>query len=302
MIGWRRTIVNSKDSTNIQNLGFEEVQSRLQSYVAAQIRVERDDLQAFRGWARPLSVCGLPGIDIRGTSVSRIERTERHVRLEGRDDYRVILVLADRLGVSQNERVADLTCGDLTLVESARPVDFFPRGYARSLSFRLPRQMVISNFGYEPRGAVASHGTLSGKLIFQLAAEVLSGENPGSTQNDNYMRLAICDLLCAIFARPDDDAQSSSRHTAKLFARVRRIVRDSFANPDLTPAQVAAATGISLRYLQKLFTPRGTTCSHFIHEMRLDYAARLLHRRALQNERLPLSEIAFASGFRDYRR
>jgi AraC family transcriptional regulator, positive regulator of tynA and feaB len=57
---------------------------------------------------------------------------------------------------------------------------------------------------------------------------------------------------------------------------------------------------ISLRYLQKLFTARNSTCSDFIYSLRLDHAARLLHRRALLNTSQPISEVAYDSGFSDY--
>ncbi len=46
-----------------------------------------------------------------------------------------------------------------------------------------------------------------------------------------------------------------------------------------SPCDVAAEARISLRYLQKLFTMRNSTCGHFIHSLRLDHAARLLQRR-----------------------
>jgi len=55
-----------------------------------------------------------------------------------------------------------------------------------------------------------------------------------------------------------------------------------------------------LRYLQKLFTQRGSTCSEFIYSFRLDQAARLLHRRAELAANQHLSEIAYACGFRGY--
>jgi AraC-like DNA-binding protein len=63
---------------------------------------------------------------------------------------------------------------------------------------------------------------------------------------------------------------------------------------------VAAKAGISLRYLQKLFTQRGSTCSEYIYSLRLDHAARLLDRRALLTTNQPLSEVAYACGFNDY--
>jgi len=37
--------------------------------------------------------------------------------------------------------------------------------------------------------------------------------------------------------------------------RVRGIIKDGFADPDLDPCEVAARAGISLRYLQKLVYP-----------------------------------------------
>jgi AraC family transcriptional regulator, positive regulator of tynA and feaB len=78
-------------------------------------------------------------------------------------------------------------------------------------------------------------------------------------------------------------------------------LRAGLADPDFGPREVAAVAGISLRYLQKLFTAHGSTCSEFIYSLRLDHAARLLHRRASLGTSQPLSEIAYACSFRDLR-
>jgi AraC-like DNA-binding protein len=112
------------------------------------------------------------------------------------------------------------------------------------------------------------------------------------------MRLAVYDLVGALFA-PNDPVPS--RHAVKLFARVRSVIKDGFADPDFGPCEAAARAGISLRYLQKMFTQRGSTCSEFIYSFRLDRAARLLRRRAALDASQALSEIAYASGFRDYK-
>jgi len=45
---------------------------------------------------------------------------------------------------------------------------------------------------------------------------------------------------------------------------------------------------------------RGLTCREFIYSRRLDHAAHLLRRRASLGAEQPLSEIAYACGFRDY--
>ncbi|WP_426440646.1 helix-turn-helix transcriptional regulator [Bradyrhizobium genosp. P] len=75
---------------------------------------------------------------------------------------------------------------------------------------------------------------------------------------------------------------------------------DRCADPDFGPAEVAAETGISLRYVQKLLTARGCTCSELVYSIRLDHAAQLLERRASLETGHHLTEIAYACGFRDY--
>ena len=111
------------------------------------------------------------------------------------------------------------------------------------------------------------------------------------------MRLVVYDLLGALFAQP---GPLGLRHTDKLFARVCDIIKNRFADPNISPTEVAAEMGISLRYLQKLFTIRGSTCRDYISSLRLDHAAHLIERRALMKTGQPLSDIAYACGFRDY--
>jgi AraC-like DNA-binding protein len=111
------------------------------------------------------------------------------------------------------------------------------------------------------------------------------------------MSLVVYDLLGALFAPP---APLGSRHNDKLFMRACRIIKNRFADPDISPREVAAEAGISLRYLQKLFTVRGSTCSNYIGSARLDHASHLIERRAVTKTGQPLSDIAYACGFRDY--
>jgi len=105
---------------------------------------------------------------------------------------------------------------------------------------------------------------------------------------------AVCAMPSALFA-PSDPAPA--RHSDKLFMRVRGIIKDGFADPDLDPCEVAARDGISLRYLQKLFTQRGSTCSEFIYSFRLDYAAHLLQRQSALGASQAFREIKFRQRF-----
>jgi AraC-like DNA-binding protein len=257
------------------------------------------DPKAFKGWLRPINICGLTAAEL-GSNVQRVERTNRDVRLDGVDHYITVFQIAGGSAMIHNDQAARFEVGDVVLVDAARPATFFagdPDKPCGSLAVNLPRQSLISHLGFEPRGGVYRRsGTAAGRLLLDLIRGSAT-EGPASTLADSYMRLAVYDLVGALFA-PADPAPS--RHAEKLFRRVQAVITNSFADPNFGPCEAAARVGISLRYLQQLFTQHDSTCSEFIYSMRLDHAARLLNRRATLIESQPLSEIAYACGFRDY--
>jgi AraC-like DNA-binding protein len=168
-----------------------------------------------------------------------------------------------------------------------------------TVSLNLPRQSLVSHLGFEPTGGLYRRGgTPTARLLFDLIRQIDNGEGSALSAADSYMQLAVYDLVGALFA--PSDPWTASSHADKLFARVRDVIKGGFADPEFGPLEVAAKAGISLRYLQKLFTQRGATCSEFIYSFRLQQAAHLLHRRALLGSSQSLSEVAYACGFADY--
>jgi AraC-like DNA-binding protein len=139
---------------------------------------------------------------------------------------------------------------------------------------------------------------VAARVLRQLVLDGIGDGESAAGSAGPHMRLALYDLLGALFA-PSDPAPVS-RHADRLFARIRSIIKDRCADPDFGAADVAAETGISLRYVQKLLTARGSTCSELIYSIRLDHAAHLLGRRASLRMGQQLREIAYACGFRDY--
>jgi AraC family transcriptional regulator, positive regulator of tynA and feaB len=244
---------------------------------------------------RARRVFGLVALDL--ACNARVERTARDVRRDDRDYY-YVSVQTGESAIIHDERVVNVTAGDVVLLDATRPVTFASTAqqrHAKWLGLQLPRQNLVSHLGFEPQGGVCvRRQAQAARLLYQLATDPVSDAEPPA---DEFMRLVVYDLLGALFAQP---APLGSRHTDKLFARVCDIIKNRFADPDISPSEVAAEMGISLRYLQSLFTNRGSTCSHYISSLRLDRAARLIERRALIKTDRPLSDIAYACGFRDY--
>jgi AraC family transcriptional activator of tynA and feaB len=289
----------SGDVSGAPRLDLEEWRDLLRR-MGGRYYSEGTEPRAFAGWVHPASACGFTALDI-GCNADRIERTYRDARLDGVDHYCTVFQVAGQLGMNHNDQAVQLAAGDVAFVDAARPMTYFNNGSDvwNTLALSLPRQSLVSHLGFEPRGGLYRRGgTSAGRLLFSLILDANQAEGSAPSPADSYMQLAIFDLVGALFAPPEPCI--GSRHADRLFTRIRGIIKDGFADPDFGPNEVAAETGISLRYLQKLFTERGSTCSELIFSFRLDQAAWLINRRATLGTNHPLSEIAYSCGFRDY--
>jgi AraC family transcriptional activator of tynA and feaB len=257
------------------------------------------DPSSFSGWLRTLSVCGFTAVDI-SCNAHRIERTHQHVRLDDMDHYKAVFQVAGHSIIHQNDQCVRLGAGDVALVDAARPMTCVSDdARVRRLSLHLPRRSLVSHLGLEPQGGVYRHsGAPAARLLHEVVHDALKRIEPECPPVDSYMQLAVYDLLGALFAPPDPKPNSGPAH--KLFMRIRHLIIDRAADPDFGPPQAASEAGISLRYLQKLFTQRSLTCTDFIYSLRLNHAARLLDRRRLLDTGEPISTIAYECGFRDY--
>jgi AraC family transcriptional activator of tynA and feaB len=277
-----------------------EAWTALLSPLYGQHSVEGVAPNQFAGWLRRLSVSGLTAVDIY-CNAHRFERTQRDVRLDGRDHYKAVFQVAGQSTICQNDQCVQLAVGDVALVDVTRPMTCASDDKSvRRLSLNLPRRSLVSHLGFEPQGgAFRRSGTPAGRFLYELVLDALNGGGSACPPVDSYMQLAVYNLLGALFAPPDSTSLSSG-HANKLFMRIRGLIKKRFADPDFGPSEAASESGISLRYLQKLFTLRGFTCTDFIYALRLNQAARLLDRRKLLSLSEPISAIAYACGFRDY--
>jgi AraC family transcriptional regulator, positive regulator of tynA and feaB len=288
----------SDDFAGMEQMDYEAWRASLRP-LCGRYNVEGVEPDTFAGWLRPLSVSGLMAVDICGNA-QRYERTHRDVRLDDRDHYKAVFQVAGQSKVYQNDQAVHLTVGDVVLVDATRPMTCVcEHRSARWLLLALPRRSLVSHLGFEPQGGACRRGGIpAGRLLYEVVLDALKGDGSACSPADSYMQLAVYDLLGALFAPPDPPP--SSRHAHKLFTRIRGLIKDRFADPDFGPAEAASEAGISLRYLQKLFTQRGSTCTEFIYSLRLDHAARLLDRRTLLARSEPISTIAYECGFSDY--
>lgn len=91
---------------------------------------------------------------------------------------------------------------------------------------------------------------------------------------------------------PRHDGSREAAGVATLLA-AKRCIAANVHRPDLSPALVAAALGISVRRLHMLFEPTGDSFSRSVQEMRIDGARKTL----IAWPDMPVTEIAFRCGY-----
>jgi transcriptional regulator GlxA family with amidase domain len=80
----------------------------------------------------------------------------------------------------------------------------------------------------------------------------------------------LCGLVALSCGASDEiaDHTRGTLHAARL-AAVKRYVDQHLADPTLTPASVAAAVGVSVRQLHRLFEPNNISFARYVSRQRL---------------------------------
>ena len=86
-------------------------------------------------------------------------------------------------------------------------------------------------------------------------------------------------------------------HASPLVVRVHQYILDNLEGVDLSPRAVAAANGVSVRQLHRVFSATGTTVGHWIRKVRLARCAAELRSSGVLTE--GITGVAFRWGFND---
>lgn len=205
-------------------------------------------------------------------------RTASHIAPDFEENFFVTIPHTTGAVLSQNGRTAECGPGQFMMHYSAGPSEL-RHGALRATVVRLPgRAMGDRIRAPVDRCAVSipcrgGAGALFVALVDAVLgnAESLDGVAQASAGH------ALADLLAASLAAnggaiPELGASARAGHRASVL----RYIATHYRDPTLGPSAVAAACGISVRYLHKLFADSDFTVGEWIMETRLTEARRLL--------------------------
>lgn len=216
----------------------------------------------------------------------------------GNDDVIVWLKAKGHGAVSQHGRHAKMAPATLCLCETRQAFSAQFDTPSRDILLTLPARMLrdaMPNWDaviLQAISAAEGAAALFADLVMSLAehAPDLSVSCAGETSD------SVCALLIATLrALPQNQAALPSPLETYHRDRIRGYVREQLRDPTLSMASVAQATGLSRRYIHRLFSKEPVPLMKWVWSERLDHCCRDLGLEALRNR--TVSEIAFFWGF-----
>ncbi|WP_034858412.1 helix-turn-helix domain-containing protein [Sinorhizobium sojae] len=226
-------------------------------------------------------------------------RHRRHFLNERDSSILITIPELNEVNFSQGSRTARCGVGGFLVERGDAPYEFW-HGKANSLwVLKVSSASVRSRIGSAERiGALIFDATqgVASYFIDTVKTTVAHIDHIGEAARE-AAGMHILDMLC-LAIRSDErvlDSTVSPIRAAHL-QRAEQYIRDHLKDAALRPQSVADACGISLRYLQRLFSDSDQSINSFIRDNRLNRCAEEL---AVTSSKRSVAEIAYRWGFAD---
>lgn len=224
-------------------------------------------------------------------------RTAAQISADAVSRYELMLVLGGECELLHCGNRTRVKRDDCVLVDMAQP---------HWMLYREPLSAVL---------IACDRSVLEGKLpgVNQSSGQLLPGDSAVSAAITSYAQTASCNLgrwqqqefryvmahlldLIALLLDGQHDLRGSARVTqVAMLHRLKQFIHANLSDEVLTLADVAAANGISLRYMQKLFQTAGIAPREYLLDARLLRARAFLRQNRSKHS---VSSIAYMTGFR----
>ncbi len=230
----------------------------------------------------------------------RVRRQGRHIRQDELEVIELNLQIEGEGRLVQDGRECVTRPGEIAIYDSARPYELsFDRPF-RILYLNFPRELFRARFGMSEHVTARTITGTSGVgrfLAGYLSELVLRSEEEDVRFRDPLQNHLVDLLITAVSALPSAGGASAGFCRTMTLCRAKTFIMDNLGDEALTPARVAAALGVSRRYLYNLFADEGLPVALWIRQKRLERCRSDIENSALSMR--SLSDIAFSWGFSD---
>ncbi|KUN86124.1 helix-turn-helix domain-containing protein [Streptomyces griseoruber] len=212
----------------------------------------------------------------------RASRTPAQIARAASDCVAVGVQTAGTATLLQDGRHARVGEGDLVVYDTSRPYALDYPGRFSTRVLHMPRRAVgLPEEDLRRVTGTALAGTEgAGALLVSFLTGLAASLPTCSPAVATRLAASVVDLFGTLVdERTTADAPAPADPHHPLVPRIRDHIDRHLADPGLSPASVAAAHHISVRYLHRLFEEEGVTVARLIRRLRLERCARDLTRR-----------------------
>lgn len=250
----------------------------------------------FSGRLRTQTLAGIRIIDCRcdpceGQRIPLAPRRGHPAR------FAILFPFHGREVVRQFGTEVTLTAGDFMMWDNDRKMEFQILEPTHKITMLIPKQQLQSLLGNADQytGQVVRRADDSLGLAAEAFRRVARDLCAAEPSDEHIVLEPIVSLLAATLrCRHHSPRVSASR--GESFRRFCRYIDTHLGDSSLSPTQVAAAHGVSLRYLHLVFAEQGTSIGRWMRERRLSRC----HEELSQAQRsTTVTEVAFRWGFNE---
>ncbi|MGE3772871.1 MAG: helix-turn-helix domain-containing protein [Gammaproteobacteria bacterium] len=263
-----------------------------------EVELEFSDPDRFAGRLATFNL-GQVSLSLLGSAPLRYRRLVTHLADEGDEYYLISLPTGAPFHFSQRRRTAVCAPGSFTIERSGEPYEL-SYGEPNLLHvLKIPSRLMRRTISAPDRlcavhfDAAHGAGALFSDYLTLLTRHLTALATGGATVAGNHVMELLA--FAVEHAGKGCDSGENAVQSAHLL-RIEDHVRRHLGDPALSPATLAAAAGISVRYLHRLFARSGRTVSGHIRELRLEACHEALVRDPTG---ITLGALAYRWGFSD---
>lgn len=229
------------------------------------------------------------------TDPQQVWRTRAAIARSRENFFYLLYMHSGHMGVAQCGREAVIAPGNCLLVNSREPYRFSLPDRNNCLSVQIPEHWLRT---WLPHAEDTTVITMADHSVWgaTLASALGNLQQRDALSNITLPFGVVADQIGALMALAAGDREPAmTRSAAALLGRLRRTIEEQSADPTIDPASVAAAHGISKRYLHLVMARSGTSFGAVLIEARLNRAKALLEDQRFA--RKAIADIAWRSGF-----
>lgn len=228
----------------------------------------------------------------------RVFRSEELIKTSRHNNFFIGYLISGAARLSQGGKSADLTPGDIAILDSTRAYSIEVPDNFDALWIQAPRYRLegrLSSVAEIMAQTIDGHSGV-GFVASSLLRSALAEASRLLPQEANRIANSLLDLIGLALAKDTSKLQPvSSQNRASALRRVQEFIESRLDDEELDLPTIAREHHLSVRYLNKLFEREGISIARWIRMRRLERCR--IDLESTGGRARAISDIAYSHGF-----